>query len=393
MDDHNQDLGKLFPDIQDDLASELMSLLGPDSFISPERIAEKYHSDWSFDSACCPTALIYPESTKQLSQVLSLCNNAGQALVVQGGLTGLAGGATPDTREIALSMEKICGIESINKNALTMSVLAGTPLVEIHRALEGTGLAYGVDYGARDLCQIGGNVATNAGGTQVIHFGMTRAQVLGLEAVLADGTVINSMNHLLKNNAGYDLKQLFIGSEGTLGVVTKLVLRLFPETKSRCTGLFALNDFQDTLILLNLCRSTFGDALHGFEVMWEDFYKEAVNVLEDEPPLPHEAKNKLYALVEIKGRDQTRDQLIFSDLFDICLEQAVLIDGAIAETEADADQLWNLRYAVKTLLKTKKPLANFDIGIPIDQMNTFVSKTKLSLAENMPGAESLFFAS
>lgn len=390
MTSHAQNLEHLFPGISPVLVQELMSLLGPNSFIPAERIAEKYHSDWSFDKAQCPAALLLPEDTNQVSQILSLCNQAGQAIVVQGGLTGLAGGATPRVQELALSLEKLSGIESINKNALTMSVKAGTNLADIHTALENTGLDYGVDYGARNTCQIGGNVATNAGGTQVIHFGMTQAQVLGMEAVLADGTVIDSMNHLLKNNAGYDLKQLFIGSEGTLGVVTRLVLRLFPETTSSCTGLFALNDFQDTVILLNLCRSIFGDSLHGFEVMWEDFYKEAIDIA-GEAPLPHQQQNKLYALVEIKGRDQARDELIFRDLFEQCLEQNVLIDGAIAETEEDAKHIWGIRYTVKTMLKTKTPLANFDIGIPIDQMERFVECAKEKLADNLPNIEALFF--
>lgn len=379
-----------FPDVPPLLAEKLLTLLGADNFIAPDSITQKYYSDWSFECEQCPSGLLLPSSTDDVSSILALCHEADQSIVIQGGLTGLAGGATPGTEELAMSLEKLNDIESIDKNALTMTVKAGTTLASIHSSLVGTGLTYGIDYGARDLCHIGGNVATNAGGTQVIHFGMTRAQVLGLEAVLADGTIINSMNYLLKNNAGYDLKQLFIGTEGTLGVVTKLVLKLLPETTSHCTGLFALKDFQDTIILLNLCRSIFGDSLHGFEVMWEDFYCAAADAIGN-TPLPHKQGNHVYALVEIKGRDKERDSLIFKDLFEQCLEQDVLIDGAVAETAEDIKELWNIRYSVKTLLKTMTPVANFDIGISINKMQKFVSQAKQQLASAFPGIESLFF--
>lgn len=379
-----------FPDVPLHLAERLMAKLGAEKFIAPDRLSEKYCSDWSSNKGHPPTGLLLPSSTEEVSFILALCHEAGQSVVVQGGLTGLAGGATPEKNALAMSLEKLTGIESIDKNALTMTVNAGTTLASIHSALVGTGLCYGVDYGAREHCQIGGNVSTNAGGTQVIRYGMTRNQILGLEAVLADGTVIDSTNSLLKNNAGYDLKQLFIGSEGTLGVVTKLVLRLFPETTSHCTGLFALKDFQDCIILLNLCRSFFGSSLQAFEVMWEDFYSAATDATGSEP-LPHKAGNHLYALVEIKGHDKGRDILVFNDLFEQCLEQGVLIDGAVAETEEDIQQIWNVRYAVKSLLKTRLPLANFDIGIPINQMQEFVSRSKACLEQAFPKVESLFF--
>ena len=390
MTDLADNLRLRYPDLCEDLTSALLGVLGQEAFICPEDIAEKYHSDWTFTDLCRPAGLMLPASTDQVSQVLRLCNNANQPIVIQGGLTGLTGGATPREKELALSLERLNGVESIDKNNLSLTVQAGTTLAEIHKRLEGRGLTYGVDYGARNSCQIGGNVATNAGGTQVIRFGMTRAQVLGLEAVLADGTVIDSMNQLLKNNAGYDLKQLFIGSEGTLGVITKLVLRLFPETSTSCTGLFALNNFQNGTVLLNLCRRFFGESLQAFEIMWHDYYTAAMEVL-DSVPLSHQQQNTLYALVEIKGRRAQRDAQIFQDLFQQCLEQDVLIDGAIAETEQEAEQIWQLRYAVKTLLKTKQPLANFDIGIPINQMDAFVNQTRQSLSEQFADLETLFF--
>lgn len=380
----------LFPDVDPALVKKLHATLGPEYLIAASAIAEKYHSDWAFDQPHCPAGLVLPADTQELSAVLASCNDAGQPIVIQGGLTGLASGATPKPKELAVSLERISGVESVDKNSLTMVVKAGTCLADIHAHLEGTGLCYGVDYGARQLCQIGGNAATNAGGTQVIHYGMTRDQILGLEAVLADGTLIDSMNQLLKNNAGYDLKQLFIGSEGTLGVITRLVLRLYPETTSHCTGLFALSNYKNCLILLNLCRSVFGDSLHGFELMWKDYYQTAAKQV-GTAPLAHSESNQFYALVELRGRDKVRDKAIFNDLFEQCLEQEVLIDGAIAQTAEDADSIWAVRYAVKTLLKTMKPLANFDIGIATSQMANFASNVRHTLTREFPDIETLFF--
>lgn len=385
------DASHLFPDIPTTLTEELLSLLSPEGVVAPEHIAEKYHSDWSQEQAQCPAGLLLPKSTQELSTLMALCHKASQPVVIQGGLTGLTGGSTPQPKELAVSLENICGVESIDRNAMTLTVKSGTTLSDIHRQLEGTGLTYGVDYGARNQCQIGGNVATNAGGTQVIRFGMTRAQVLGLEAVLADGAIVDSMNPLLKNNAGYDIKQLFIGSEGTLGIITRLVLRLFPETTSRCTGLFALKDFQHTLILLNLCRSLFGESLQTFEVMWKDFYQAAAEAANDRPLDPDSTEAEIYVLVEIRGRDTDRDEFVFSDLFEQCLAEDVLLDGAIAETEDDANRLWNIRFAVKSLLKSLAPLANFDIGIPINLTQSLVTKTKTALLNALPEVKAYYF--
>src|SRR5690606_25375073 len=156
---------------------------------------------------------------------------------------------------------------------ITMTLKAGTPLQVIQEAANEAGFVFPLDLGARGSCNIGGNIATNAGGNQVLRFGMTRNLVLGLEAVLADGTVISALNKMLKNNAGYDLKHLFIGTEGTLGVVTRAVLRLFPRSSSRCSGLLAVPSIDHMIRLLHTLSAGLGGALSAFEVMWEDYYR------------------------------------------------------------------------------------------------------------------------
>ncbi|MGA0806874.1 MAG: FAD-binding oxidoreductase, partial [Pseudohongiellaceae bacterium] len=214
-------------------------------------ISERYHHDWSCEAPGTPIAVVRPATTAEVSAILQLCHEHEQPVVVQGGMSGLCGGANPRGEEVAISMERLSGVEEIDQAAMTMTVKAGTPLQVIQEAAAAAGFVFPLDLGARGSCNIGGNIATNAGGNQVLRFGMTRNLVLGLEAVLADGTVISSMNKMLKNNAAYDLKHLFIGSEGTLGIVTRAVLRLYPKARSRCSALLALNDFPAVINLLH----------------------------------------------------------------------------------------------------------------------------------------------
>ena len=181
-----------------------------------------------------------PRTTDEVSRILAICNAAGQPVVAQGGLTGLVEGHITDEGEIVLSLERMNAIEEVNPLERTMTVQAGVVLQAVHDAAEEHGLMYPLDIGGRGSCTLGGNIATNAGGNRVIRYGMTRDMVLGVEAVLADGTVVSSMNHMIKNNAGYDLKQLFIGTEGSLGIVTRAVLRLREKPRSQETMLVAV---------------------------------------------------------------------------------------------------------------------------------------------------------
>ena len=188
-----------------EIGSELQTVLGPESVLVGGDISDRYAVDWGGESPCLPPVVVRPADTDAVSQVLKTCHAAGQPVVVQGGLTGLSGGSTPQQTEIALSLERLNQIEELDVASMTMTVGAGTPLQKIQDAATNAGFTFPLDLGARGSCAIGGNVSTNAGGNQVIRYGMTRGLVLGLEAVLADGTVITSLNKMLKNNAGYDL--------------------------------------------------------------------------------------------------------------------------------------------------------------------------------------------
>src|SRR4051794_303970 len=194
-----------------DIVDTLRDRLGVDKVLEGDAIGARYCVDFSHENAQAPLAVLRPASTDEVAAILRECHSARQRVVIQGGLTGLAGGATPQADEVAISLERLNGIEEIDRAAQTMTVLAGTPLQVVQQAAVEAGYLFPLDLGARGSCTIGGNIATNAGGNQVIRFGMMRNLVLGLEAVLADGSVVSSMNKMLKNNAGYDLKQLFIG--------------------------------------------------------------------------------------------------------------------------------------------------------------------------------------
>jgi FAD/FMN-containing dehydrogenase len=242
----------------DTFLSGLAPLLDGHGLLTEPALLERHSRDWAGKERCPPIAVARPRTTAEVAAVLRYCHARAWPVVVQGGLTGLVGGATPRPGELALSLERMTGVEEFDATASVMVVAAGTTLATVQDTALGS-------------CTIGGNIATNAGGNRVMRYGMTRNLVLGLEAVLADGTVLTSLNTVLKDNAGYDLKQLFIGTEGTLGVVTRASLRLHPEPRERMTALVATADYADLLALLGSLRRRLGPRLSAFEAMWDSY--------------------------------------------------------------------------------------------------------------------------
>ncbi len=354
-----------------DLFAIFKEKLSKATLLTGDDITERYACDWSREFANKPLMVLRPESTEEVAFILQHCHMHDQSVVIQGGMTGLCGGATPQYGEIALSLERLNGIEELDTESMSMTVKAGTPLEVIQKASLEMGLQFPLDLGARGSCQIGGNIATNAGGNQVIRYGMSRSLVLGLEVVLADGTVINSMNKLLKNNSGYDLKQLFIGSEGTLGVITKAVLRLHPKASYNCTALCALESFSDCVSLLNRCKAHFSDSLESFEVMWENYFSESVTQSADLTN-PFVEQYPLYALIETSCADQTLERVRFETFLESEFEKGTIVDASIAENLKQAENFWQIRDGVGEILPTLKNECNFDVGIPVNHMQEFL---------------------
>ncbi len=353
-------------------------------------ISAKYQHDWSAEAPGVPVAVVRPASTEEVAAILRLCSAANQPVVVQGGLSGLCGGGNPRGGEVALSLERLHGIEEIDATAMTMTVKAGTPLQIIQEAADKAGFAFPLDLGARGTCNIGGNIATNAGGNQVLRFGMTRNLVLGLEAVLADGTVISSMNKMLKNNAGYDLKHLFIGTEGTLGVVTRAVLRLFPKAKSRCSALVAVNDFDSVVKLLQQLGRECGGGLSAFEVMWHSYYHFITDNCKGITS-PFAQRFPLYVLTELEGSDPEKDRAAFECTLGAAMEQGLVVDAAIASSQRERESFWKIRDGVAEIGAFIKNSANFDVSVPISVMQSFLGAIERELQAALPGCKMLVF--
>ncbi len=323
-----------------------------------------------------PLAIVRPRSTAQVARVLELAHAAGQAIVPWGGCTGLVDGARADGA-LALSLERMNAIEEIDETNRVMRVQAGCILHNACEAAEARGLLLPLDLGARGSATLGGTIATNAGGNRVLRWGMMRDMVLGLEAVLADGTVINTLNTLLKNNAGYDLKQLFIGSEGTLGVVTRAVLRLRPKPLSENVALLAVDAFEHLPRALQRLERDLGGSLSSFEVMWEDFYRLVTTApAPGRPVLPH--GHPFYVLIEARGVNVDADAEHFENILARALEAGEVADAVIAKSDAERKAMWSLRDDVAQVTRDG-PMSAFDVSLKIDDMPGYLEEVRQAL--------------
>lgn len=365
-------------------SNALIGLLDERSIIS-DTMDQRYHVDWGAENPCSPALIIRPENTAAVSKALHYCNEHQLPIVTQGGMTGLCGGATPQQGEIVLSLERLNGIIELDRASMTMTVRAGTPLQIIQQAALEAGLRFPLDLGARGSCHIGGNAATNAGGNQVVRFGSARPLILGLEAVTADGTVVRSMNQMLKNNAGYDLKQLFIGSEGTLGIITELVLRLFPASQHQQTAFCAMTDFDAASQFLRTIQGAL-PSITTFEVLWSDYVTTICNTSE-QARHPFEQNHPMYVLLEAEGGTQTQFEAILAEQ----METGLVQDAVIANNGRDRQALWAIRDGIADLLAELKGFANFDIGLPISRMQAFVDRADAALRQRFPTVKNLVF--
>lgn len=370
------------------IVEKLKEILGADAVLTGEAV--KTRAVGILDAhAMEAKAIVRPRDTEQISAVMRACYEAGQSVIAHGGRTGLTEAHVSTSDDIVLSLELMNKIESIDNAGRTMTVQAGTPLEVVQQAAEGSDLAFQVDLGARGSCTIGGNIATNAGGNRVIRYGMTRDNILGLEAVLADGTVISSMNKMIKNNSGYDLKQLFIGSEGTLGIVTRAVLRLRERAKSQSTALVGIDEFSKVIDFLKFVDRELGGSLSAFEVMWQDFYTlVTTEPAKSKPPL--DRVYAYYVLVESLGAQQTKDMEHFQATLMQALNDELLVDVVVAKSSTETNALWAIRDDVEQLHRFGSPFI-YDVSLQVKDMPDYVDKVKSSLDEAWPGNRCFVF--
>ncbi len=373
----------------DALLKEIARIVGPAQVLRGEDVTAR-RVDWISGAPCRAGAIVRPADTAELADVMALCHAAQQPVVTHGGLTGLVHGAEADADELVVSLERMTAIEALDEIGGTLTVQAGVPLQAVQEAAEAAGMQFPLDLGARGSSTIGGNIATNAGGVRVIRYGMMRQQVLGLEAVLADGRVVSSMNTMLKNNAGYDVKQLFIGSEGTLGIVTRAVLRLQPLPPVAHTALVACPDFAALTGLLQQLRRTLGDGLGAFEVMWQSHY--ALLTAESgrhAPPL--DPGFPYYALIESLGDDTDAEPRRFTAAIEAAFEAGRVSDAVLAQSEQQRDRLWAIREDIEGLLAHVDPRFTFDISLPIADMEGYVQTLEQAVHARWPAGRVLVF--
>ena len=372
----------------EEIGSALAAALGESRVLrDPARLAT-HSGDWSEAERLPPRLVVYPKTPEEVATALAVCTRLGQRVVVQGGLTGLAGGATPRGGEIALSLARLNAIEALDTVGGTVRVQAGVLLEELQQRVEQENWSFPLDLGARGSCQVGGNAATNAGGNRVIRFGTMRALVLGLEVALPDGRLLTMLNQVTKNTTGFDLKHLFIGAEGALGVITRLVLKLSPKPTSASTALCALPSFEAaTRLVRDLQRAL--PALSAFEVMWREYLAAAMDVASLRPPFQDE--HPVYVLVETLGADDQADREALERELGAALESGLVSDVIVAQSVDDARRLWTYREAIGELLGALKPFAAFDVGIPMAHMDGFVERVGQELGERFPAQKHLFF--
>lgn len=370
------------------LLNTLRDIVGKAHVLDMNRTSERATHFWD-STPLRAKALIRPANTSETAAVLRACHAENQVVVTHGGVTGLVDGNLSTEDDIILSLERQNQIEKIDPVGRTVTVGAGAVLQQVQEAADRVNLKLGLDLGARGTCTIGGNISTNAGGLSVLRYGMAREQVLGLEAVLADGTVVSSMNSMMKNNAGYDLKQLFIGSEGTLGVVTRAVLRLRSATPQATTALLAFKHFDDMISTLQHVDTLLDGTLDAFEAIWRPFYRLNTNPDRQDTaraPLPNDYP--LYAIVQSRSANSTSVSL--EESLVSLIENETIADAVIAKSQKEVDNIWYIREHIDIALQNA-PVFTYDVSLPITEMENYVNELTHSANQHWPAANIYVF--
>lgn len=363
-----------------DFVSQLRAIVGDSGLVTGEALASR--NPGVFMSKIEAGLLVRPASTEEVSRVLRLCHERRQSVVVQGGMSGWVRATQTTPRDLILSMERMNAIEDIDPANRTATVQAGVVLETLQDKVEAHGLIFALDLGGRGSCQVGGNASTNAGGVRVIRYGMMREQVLGVEAVLADGRIVSSLNRMIKNNTGYDLKQLFIGSEGTLGVITRLVLRLRERPVSVNTALVCVERFDQLAALLRHMDAVLGGQLSAFEMMDTNFYD--VNTREGRHRAPLPAGMPYYAIIESLGADQAHDAELFERGLGLAIENGLVSDAVIGLSGRERDDIWVVREDLEHIVRDFRPFHAFDVSLPVGDMEAYMQSVRTRVMARWP---------
>ena len=381
---------------------------GPDLVRTLERIKEIVGpKGWSNDAAeLAPllldrrgnftgqcALLVRPASTEEVAQVVTLCAKQGIAIVPQGGNTGVCGGATPhpEGHEILLALGRMNRVRDVDPLNYTMTVDAGCILADIQKKAEAVDRLFPLSLGAEGSCQIGGNLSTNAGGVAVLRYGNSRDLVLGLEVVLPDGQIWHGLRGLRKDNRGYDLKQLFVGAEGTLGIITAAVLKLFPSSKDVQTAFAALTSLEASTELLTRARAASGDAVTSFELIPRiglDFALKHVHGTVD----PLQKKHDWHALIEFSGaRADGNMRESMEVMLSEAAESALITDATIAASGKQRDEIWLIREAMVEAQAFEGASVHHDVSVPVRRVPEFIHTTIAAVTDAVPGIRPVAF--
>lgn len=366
------------------MIEEFRAVVGPAGVLTEAEDMAGYATDWRHTVTGAPACVLRPRNTAEVSALLRICHERGIAVVPQGGNTGMAAGAVPDGsgRQVVLSLSRMNAIRSVDPLGMTLEAEAGVILKSAQDAAAEAGRLLPISLAAEGSAQIGGVVATNAGGLNVLRYGMARQLVLGLEVVLADGTVVDGLRRLRKDNAGYDWKQLFIGSEGTLGIVTAAVLRLLPRPKHVVTSLLSVADPAAALRLLKLMQDELGDTINAFELISGFSFAIVEKHFGLKAPV---AGGGWFVLLEASASLEGLRDAVEGALAQ-ALEEEIALDGVIAESQAQAAQLWALRERVSEAELKEGRGVKHDVSVPIPALPAFLAEAEAAVIAGFPGA-------
>ncbi|NOX74186.1 MAG: FAD-binding oxidoreductase [Alphaproteobacteria bacterium] len=380
-----------------DIVAKLKSIVGEAYCLSGADERQKYDRDVTGEYQSTSIAVVRPASTAEVSEILRLASETKTPVVPLSGNTGLAGGGFGgDGQSIILSLDRMNTILEINPKSRIARVEAGVILGHLHEAVDAHDLVFPLLFGARGSCMIGGNLSTNAGGSNVVRYGNTRALCLGLEVVTADGEIINLMSELHKDNTGYDLKDLFIGAEGTLGVITAAVLKLFPKPKAYASAMVSVPDLDGALALLHRIQAASGGGVEAFEYMPENYFRH-LKMIDPDAPMPFPKPAKIGIFIEVaavadkdavpKGDGSIPVQNVLMATLAGLMDSGAVLDATIAQNEAQRAEMWRQREIAFEVANHLGVPITTDVSVPLDKVGEFLNRANVRLADIAPDAE------
>jgi D-lactate dehydrogenase (cytochrome) len=369
-----------------DLGAELRAILGADGVLTAAADCAPFLTDHRRLYHGAAVAVALPRTTAEVSRLLSLCQERRVPVVPQGGNTSYCGGATPDEsgRQLLLSLKRLNRIRSVDAANYSLTAEAGCVLAQVQRAADEAERYFPLSLGSEGSCQIGGNLSTNAGGVSVLRYGMMRELVLGLEVVLADGRVLSTLSALRKDNTGYDVRALFLGAEGTLGVITAASLRLFPKIRTHATALAAVRDVAAAVEVLTALRAASGDRLSSFELIprvgIELTTRHIAGVTD-----PFTGAHPWYVLCEL-GSSRAADTLdeVLEEALASALESGLVLDAVVARSARERAALWRMRESIPEAQRLEGPGLKHDISVPVAALPEFVARASQWVSSNVP---------